>query len=144
VLVRKGYVNSTQAAFDKYLGQGGAVFFDKETITPRRALEMVREAGGLPVLAHPVQLRKENDAQLELAIKQLVDFGLAGVEVIHSDHDERMVGVLSELADRYGLLKTGGSDFHGGSKPTIRLGMAAGRRVPREMFEALRERLGKV
>ena len=91
----------------------------------------------MAVLAHPIQLRTQNDAQLERVVKDLADLGLAGIEVIHSDHDEALIEKYTHLADRFDLLKTGGSDFHGGNKPRIQLGFASGRRIPREMFDAL-------
>ena len=141
ILVRKGYCSSVQNAFDKYLGQGGKFYFDKETITPKRAIEMVKEAGGLAVLAHPVQLRCPDNFQLETVIKGLVDFGLDGIEIIHSDHGESQINFLSELATRWNLLKTGGSDFHGKSKPSIKLGYAGSRRIPRALFDQLLHRL---
>ena len=141
ILLRKGYVSSIKNAFDKYLAPGGAAYFDKERISPRQAVDMVRQSGGLPVLAHPSQLRTENDAQLDRMVKDLADLGLAGLEVIHSDNSEAMVAKYSALADRYGLLKTGGSDFHGSNKKDIKLGVANGRRVPREFFDALVARL---
>src|SRR5205814_9298627 len=99
-------------AFKQYLGQGGSAYFDKEMFTPRQAIEMIGEAGGIAVLAHPVQLKKENFAQLENTIKDLADMGLGGIEAIHSDHRESLIQELSETADRFGLLKTGGSDLH--------------------------------
>ena len=141
VLARKGYVSSIKKAFDKYLGQGGAAYFDKERLTAKQAVEMVLQSGGLPVLAHPVQLRTENDAQLERIVKDLKDVGLVGLEVIHSDHDASLVEKYTKLADRLGLLKTGGSDFHGTNKKDITLGAANGRRVPRAFFDALVDRL---
>ena len=137
VLLRKGYVSSIKQAFDKYLGQGAAAYADKERLTSRRALEMIRDAGGLPVLAHAAQLRAENDGQLDRIVKGLVDQGLAGIEVFHSDHDAAWVSKTMGLAQRYHLLKTGGSDFHGTNKKDIDLGLARGRRVPREMFDEL-------
>jgi predicted metal-dependent phosphoesterase TrpH len=140
VLLRKGYVNSIKAAFDKYLAQGGAAYFDKERLSRRQAMELIRQSGGLPVLAHPVQLRTENDGQLERVVKDLLDLGLAGIEVIHSDHDAVLFEKYSALADRFGLLKTGGSDFHGTNKKNIDLGTANGRRVPRAYLDALLEK----
>ena len=142
VLLKKGYVSSIKQAFDKYLGQGGAAYFDRDRPDPRRGLELIRQAGGLPVLAHPVQLRTENDAQLERVVKDLADLGLAGIEIIHSDHDDAMVEKYTRLADRFGLLKTGGSDFHGTNKKDIQLGLARGRRIPRAFLDDLCERLG--
>ncbi|MGA2498689.1 MAG: PHP domain-containing protein [Tepidisphaeraceae bacterium] len=137
ILVRKGYVSSIKNAFDKYLAPGGQAYFDKERLAPRKALQMIIESGGLPVLAHPVQLRCANDAQLETALKNLLDMGLRGIEVIHSDHTAAHVEKYTALAKKYRLLMTGGSDYHGMKKKEIQLGVANGRRVPRECFDAL-------
>lgn len=139
ILLRKGYVSSAKQAFDKYLGQGALAYVDKERIPPRQAFEMITAAGGLPVLAHPFQLHCGNDAELETTVKNMADLGLAGLEVLHSDHDERLVEKYSRLADRFGLIKTGGSDFHGNSKKQIAFGWSHGMRVPREFFDRLVE-----
>jgi predicted metal-dependent phosphoesterase TrpH len=141
ILLRKGYVSSIKQAFDKYLAPGGLAYFDKERLTARQAVERVLAAGGLAVLAHPVQLRTENDAQLDRVVKDMMDLGLAGIEVMHSDHDAKLVEKYTALAERYGLLKTGGSDFHGKSVKDIDLGFARGRRIPRAYYEALLEKL---
>ena len=66
-----------------------------------------------------------------------MDMGLAGIEVIHSDHDPELIEKYTALADRFDLLKTGGSDFHGTNKTRIQLGTANGKRVPREWFDEL-------
>jgi predicted metal-dependent phosphoesterase TrpH len=73
VLLRKGYVSSIKQAFDKYLAQGAPAYFDKERLSPKRALELIHQSGGLAVLAHPIQLRTTNDAELSRVIKDLVD-----------------------------------------------------------------------
>jgi predicted metal-dependent phosphoesterase TrpH len=137
ILHRKGYVTSIKEAFNKYLAQGAPAYFDKERLTPRQALEMIHQSGGLPVLAHAIQLRTDNDAQLERVVKDLLDLGLAGIEIYHSDHNEEWIAKCEHLAAKYKLLKTGGSDFHGTNKAHIQLGMARGHRVPREFFDAL-------
>ncbi len=141
ILLRKGYVSSIKQAFDKYLAQGAPAYFDKERLTSKQAIELVQQSGGIAVLAHPVQLRTENDAQLERIVKDLTDLGLAGLEVIHSDHDGTLVDKYSKLADRFGLVKTGGSDFHGTNKKNINLGTANGRQVPRAFFDTLLARV---
>jgi predicted metal-dependent phosphoesterase TrpH len=141
ILLAKGYVNSMKQAFEKYLAPGGLAYFDKERLTARQAIGMILESGGLPVLAHPVQLRTENDAQLERVVKDMIDLGLAGIEVIHSDHDDTLIEKYTRLADRHALLKTGGSDFHGTNKNDIQLGRARARRIPREFYDGLVERL---
>jgi 3',5'-nucleoside bisphosphate phosphatase len=144
LLVKKGVVKSIKEAFNEYLGQGGKAYFDKERLPPGDAIGRIRSAGGSAVLAHPIQLRPTNDSQLERIVKDLVDMGLEGIEVIHSDHDEAWVGKCSGLADRYGLLKTGGSDFHGTNKKDVQLGVANGRRIPREFMDELLERTQRV
>jgi len=143
ILKRKGYVTSVKQAFDKYLAPGGLAYFDKERLTAKAAIAMVIECGGLPVLAHPVQLRTSNDAELERVIKDLIDVGLAGIEVIHSDHDDVLVTKYNQLAERYNLLKTGGSDFHGPTVKDIQLGNARGRKIPRRFFDDLVGRLNR-
>jgi 3',5'-nucleoside bisphosphate phosphatase len=144
ILLRKGYVSSIKQAFDKYIGQGAPAYFDKERLTPAEAIDMIGQSGGIAVLAHPSQLRCENDAQLERIVKDLIDVGLLGIEVIHSDHDAAEVKKYDALANRLSLLKTGGSDFHGSNKLNIELGIANGRRVPREWYEALIEAVAAV
>jgi hypothetical protein len=140
LMVRKGVVKTIKQAFDEYLGQGGKAYFDKERLSPRDAVARIHQAGGLAVLAHPVQLRTTNDAQLLTVLKDLVDLGLDGVEVLHSDHGPDEVEKYDRFAGRYNLLKTGGSDFHGTNKKDINLGVAGGRRVPREWMDAMLER----
>ncbi|CAN5426068.1 PHP domain-containing protein [soil metagenome] len=141
ILVRKGYVSSIKQAFNEYLAPGGKAYFDKERLSSKQALGMILDSGGLPVLAHAFQLRCDNDSQLETVVKNLLDQGLAGIEVLHSDHDAAWVDKCNRLADRYQLLKTGGSDFHGGNKHNIDLGLAAGRHIPRAFYDALVARL---
>jgi len=141
ILLRKGYVSSIKQAFDKYLAPGGLAYFDKERLTPHTALQMIHDSGGVSVLAHPIQLRYSNDAQLETVLKDLVDHGLSGIEVIHSDHDDGLVEQYQQLANRFRLVQTGGSDFHGTNKKDIDLGVARGRKVPRDYFDRLKEKI---
>jgi predicted metal-dependent phosphoesterase TrpH len=142
-LIDKNIVTTTAEAFRVYLGSTGIAWVDKEQLTPRQAIEMVKQSGGLAVLAHPIQLRKTNDAQLRATIKDLVDMGLDGVEVIHSDHRESYIDELIDIAKKYGLCMTGGSDFHGSNKPYIKLGRAGRRHIPREFFDNLMSRLNR-
>ena len=139
ILHRKGYVSSIKQAFDKYIGQGAPAYFDKERLAPKQALERIAASGGVAVLAHPYQLRAANDQHLERVVRELVDLGLAGIEIFHSDHDVTWVEKCTRLAEQFNLLKTGGSDFHGDNKPRIQLGIANGRRIQRELFDKLQE-----
>lgn len=137
VLVRKGYVSSIQQAFNRYLAPGGAAYFPKETVEPRDGIGAILAAGGVAVLAHPVQLRLEDPAELERVVRRIADMGVAGIEVMHCDHTRRDVEMLSRLADDLGLLKTGGSDFHGDHKEGSGLGRAGDFRVPQAFMDAL-------
>jgi hypothetical protein len=137
VLLKKGYVTSIKQAFNVYLAPGGSAFFDKERLDPADAIRRIRDSGGVTVLAHPSQLRTENAAELDRVVKSLVDQGLSGIETLHSDHTDAQIAGYEALAKKYDLLQTGGSDFHGGTKPTITLGKAGKRRVPRELFDRL-------
>jgi predicted metal-dependent phosphoesterase TrpH len=140
-LIELGVVKTSAQAFSQYLGQGGSAYADKERLTSREAIDLIHSAGGIVSLAHPVQLRKQNRAQLREEIKTLADLGLDAVEVLHSDHPEHVVDMLEGWAERFGLLKTGGSDFHGSNKPHIAIGFAQRLRVPMSYLHAIRERL---
>ncbi|MCL2639491.1 MAG: PHP domain-containing protein [Phycisphaerales bacterium] len=121
-LVRAGCVASIKQAFDVYLGTTGSAYFPKERLTPRQAIACIHDAGGLAVVAHPVHLRCQNAAHLATAINHLTEAGIDGIEVWHSDHDARAVALMLELAKKYHLLPTGGSDYHGRHKADVTLG----------------------
>lgn len=141
VMVRNGLVLSSRQAFEQYLGGGGAAYVDTQRLEPERAFDVVRRSGGLVSLAHPLQLRRQTFEQLDALVRELAEQGLEAIETIHSGHVEETVHRLTRLADRHGLLATGGSDFHGSSKPGIKLGLAAGRPIPRSFYDAIVDRL---
>lgn len=142
LLALKGYVPHPQAAFRHYLCNTGRFRFSRYEPAPAEAIATIHAAGGIVSAAHPLQWRKENFAQLACELKSLADQGLDAVEVLHSDHRDSLIAELETLADRYHLLKTGGSDYHGGNKKWIALGRAGERRrIPREYFEAMLARL---
>jgi|Deesub1362B_J571_1020462.scaffolds.fasta_scaffold12869_2 hypothetical protein len=144
-LVAEGYVQTVEEAFDRFLGKGRPAYVDKFRLGPSEAIEVVKSAGGIPVLAHPFTLGFEIPLQLEAFVARLVEeFGLMGLEVLYPDHDDGMVSRYMDLAERYDLLKTGGTDFHGSTKPAVALGTGrGGLRVPYAWVEALRERLSR-
>jgi hypothetical protein len=142
LLIRKGYAKSNYEAFQKYLGGGGAAYVDNLPFTAEQAIALIRAAGGLASLAHPLQLRRQSFAQTEALVRELAEQGMEGLETIHSGHDADTVARLTRLADRLELLTTGGSDYHGTAKTWIRLGEAAGRRpIPRSFLDAIMGRL---
>jgi len=122
LLMRKGCVRSVEEAFKRYLGDGRPAYVDKERIAPRAAIAAIHDAGGLAVLAHPVQLRCENRAQLERVVRQFVRDGIDGIECYHTDHTPGQTRLYLELARRFKLGVTGGSDFHGPARLDARLG----------------------
>jgi predicted metal-dependent phosphoesterase TrpH len=138
-LVRHGKAGSIQDAFNRYLKRGGPAYVPRERFEAARAIAEIKKAGGVPVLAHPGVTTRSPAAMTGL-VRSLAEHGLAGIEVIYPGHDTRTTSLLGRLAGELGLLMTGGSDFHGKSKPDIRLGgeglMPA---VPYSMFEALKE-----
>lgn len=121
-LRRKGYVKNRAEAFDRYVGQGAAAYVEKERLSPGRAIGAIRDAGGTAVLAHPVQLNYANHAHLSRILRDLMDVGLNGIEAYHSCHSPEQTRLFLELAKRFGLAVTGGSDFHGQGKPDMQLG----------------------
>ena len=114
---RRGYVPDTKAAFNLYLRDGGPAFVAAESIEPVEVIGIVRRAGGTTVLAHPKQLRLDNAGQFDALVRDLAAAGLGGVEVDHPSQKSEERAMFRGLADRYGLIASGGSDFHGDSKP---------------------------
>lgn len=138
VLLEKGYVQSTQEAFDRYLAKGGPAYEDKVRLSPAESIRSIRDAGGVAVLAHPNQLKVRDDAELEALVKEFATLGLQGIECFYRDHGEADESKLLALAEKYGLVPTGGSDFHGANRPGIRLGVGQGRmRVPAWCWDRL-------
>lgn len=132
VLVRKGYVKSIHEAFAKYIGEGKPAYARKDRLTAAEAIDAIHAAGGLAVLAHPIQLKLDDD-ELAHAVSTLAKLGLDGIEVRHSDHSPAHVEHYTRLAQRNDLLVSGGSDYHGPRKD-IALGS---QQVPLDWYDAL-------
>lgn len=139
VLMQRGYTRTIQEAFDRYLGKGAPAYFDKFRLEAGDAISMIVEAGGLPVLAHPFTLNCRNDSDLERLIVELVEQGLQGIEVIYPEHNARQTAQYHLLAQRYNLLVTGGSDFHGEDMAGADLG-GEGLKIPYSLFALLKTR----
>ena len=140
LLMEKEVVNSIQEAFDKYLGVGKPAYVEKYRIPCTEALAIIKSAGGVPVLAHPCLLSPCRGGQFENLIGFLKSRGLSGIEVFYSDNTPSDETYFNDIADRFGLLKTGGTDFHGSLKPEIRLGSGADNlHIPIVIYEKLAE-----
>ena len=137
-LVKKGCVSSVDQAFKKYLDPDRPYYRKREIITPAEAIQAIRNAGGFPVLAHPC-LYRLGWMQTEELVRSLKELGLGGMECWHSSNYAEESSKLCRMADRYSLLPTGGSDFHGAAKPDIQIGSGRGNlRVPAEYLDALK------
>jgi hypothetical protein len=118
VLVERGYARSIQDAFDRFLAKGQPAYVEKKRLSPRDSINLIREADGVAVLAHPYQLKLDL-ADTDALVGELAEMGLDGIEAIYSRHSEQERKGYCEMAARYNLLVTGGSDFHGTYKPDI-------------------------
>ncbi len=132
-LVDAGVVSSFKEAFDKYLGKGKPAYVAKRRLPAPAAIKAIHAAGGVSVLAHPVQLGLDG-AALEAKIAELKAQGLDAVEAYHSDHSPELEMLYLDLAARLGLRVSGGSDFHGITGGKVELGRPT---LPMEMLPAL-------
>lgn len=138
VMIEKGYVKSTDEAFEKYLRAGRPAYFKKEKLTPKSGIAEIIRSGGIPVLAHPYYIGLSFD-RLDQLVGELASLGLKGIEAFYSWHTEEQTTALLKMAKKHGLLVTGGSDFHGSFKPDIEIGTGTGAlRVPYSLLTALR------
>ena len=134
-LMKKGLVSSVQEAFEKYVGDNGPCYIPREYMSPEQAISSIKKAGGVPVLAHPLLYNLPHD-ELYSLVDRLKKAGLKGIEVYYSNnHGQDEVNVKA-LANHFGLVATGGSDFHGSVKPHIELGTGRGNlKIPYSVLE---------
>lgn len=124
-LLDKGYIPDIKTAFSEYIGEGCRCYVERPKVTPMDAVDYILEAGGTPVLAHPVVYRMERP-QLKKMIAEMKAHGLVGMEAVYSENTPADEQDYRALAREQRLLITGGSDFHGENKPDIRLGKGRG------------------
>jgi predicted metal-dependent phosphoesterase TrpH len=131
-MVEANYVDSVESAFRHYLGRGGPAYVPRAKLLPQKAIQLIRDAGGVPVLAHPRQVIEQ--------IPTLVRYGLMGIEAYYPDYVEAESTFLVGLARKHHLIVTGGTDFHGGD---ITSASAPGTvYVPLSVVQELRARAG--
>jgi predicted metal-dependent phosphoesterase TrpH len=121
VLLDKGYVSNIQQAFDVYLADDAQAAVDRDEPTLEEGIRRIKESGGLASLAHPIRL-PQRGAELEQLVERLLAHGLEGIEVFHSEHAPADCTAFAGIARRFGLIPTGGSDYHGENKPGVLLG----------------------
>lgn len=132
-LIRKGVVRNRPEAFKRYLAKGCAAFIEQQGPTTEEAIALIKEAGGWASLAHPFT------TAFDRRMEAWVEAGLQGVEAFYMTHTRPQVARLEEIARRFGLRRTGGSDFHG---PRTGRETAGGVEVPDEVFNEIEDLLG--
>lgn len=138
ILVEQGRAESIKDAFDKFVDKGKKYWLPRQFLSIERSVEIITEAGGIPVIAHPFQYKK-NDEELRELISHCKDHGLLGLECRYSGYSYDQEEYLEALAEEYDLFMTGGSDYHGNNKPDIKLGSGKGRlSVPYEFLSELK------
>ena len=143
VMVARGWVDSVEEAFSRYLEKGAEAYVDRFRFQPEEAIALIRGAGGVPVMAHPLSVT-EDFAELREVVGKLVDAGLRGIEAYYNGHSPETTLECLRLAKRFNLLVSGGSDFHGPDvKPGIRIGVGDGTLfVPDRLLEPLLAEMG--
>lgn len=138
MLVELGLARDVQDAFDRYVEKGQRYYVGRTILPIERAIGLIIKAGGVPVLAHPFQYKRD-DAGLRELIEYCMQHGLRGMECYYTGYTPEQSAYLASLADEYGLIKTGGSDFHGENKKHILLGRGLGKlEVPYSLLEGLK------
>ncbi len=138
-----GIVKKMSKAFEKYIGNGGPFYIEREKVTQKMAIDMLLDNGAVPVLAHPV-LYRMNLKDLDKLLGELVTYGLKGIEGIYTTYKTHETQYIERMAKDHGLVVTGGSDFHGHHKPGIDLGTGYGElAVPYEIRDQLNALRGK-
>ena len=140
VMVRKGYAESVKDAFNKYLSVGCYAYSNRQALTAKEAISLIREAGGIAVAAH-LHLIKMPDNELREYLKELISYGLSGVEGYYTDYSPDMEQRYQTMAKELGLVISGGTDYHGANKPHIAIGKGKGElEIPYSVLEGLRKR----
>lgn len=125
-MVAKGFVSTIDEAFDQFLSKGRPAYVDKYRIPCEEAINLIRNAGGVAVLAHPGLLRDAGSQTIETLVDTMISLGLKGIEVYYTDHTREETDYFADLARRKNLLSTGGTDFHGDLKKGTVIGSGNG------------------
>jgi 3',5'-nucleoside bisphosphate phosphatase len=141
VLLEKGYVSTLQEAFDVYLAENAKAGVERDQPALEDSIRCICDAGGLASLAHPARLQ-QTEHELTGLVARLVDLGLRGLEVYHSEHSPAHSAAYRGLARYFDLVQTGGSDYHGSNKPLVHLGTGTNRNLylSYSLLEQMKER----
>lgn len=136
-LIRRGYARNKRDAFSRYLARGRLAHAERRRFSAEDTMQLIRNAGGVPSIAHPFSLELKDDELFDLCA-YLKDYGLMGLECYYPEHTPTMQREYLSIAEELELIPTGGSDFHGAATPDLKLGRGFGRmRVPFETFDRI-------
>jgi len=145
ILLRKKEVSTLQTAFEKYIGKGKPAFVEKIKFPEQKAIQLIKKAGGLAILAHPHLMNYPTFSDMQRKITSLKELGLDGFEAYYSGLPESYTSQLIRLAKKLSLLISGGSDFHGKNKEGIFMGIGAGDlQIPDSVYYNLVDRWEKL
>jgi len=140
-MIELGYVQNTQEAFDKYLADGQPAYATKAVLTPQDAIEQIHQSGGVAIWAHPPLNKNFSPDELEAELGRWVDWGLDGIETHYSRYTIEQAAWAEKVRLKFDLLAGGGSDFHGTSKPDVKLGQTqTGAALPDEILQKIKAR----
>jgi hypothetical protein len=143
ILINKGYVRGMKEAFERFLGVRGKAYVRRVVPEAAEIIAWITDAGGIPILAHPYW-EGLNANETVVSCRTMVDQGLRGLEVFYGTFSARQISSNLHLARHFGLLVTGGSDFHGTFKPEISIGTGRGSlNVPSTVMDRLRQAAGR-
>ncbi|MFW6263887.1 MAG: PHP domain-containing protein, partial [Thermotogota bacterium] len=126
-----------------YLKKGAPLYMNKKRFEPKRAIELIHKAGGIAVMAHPYQTKLDGEA-LDKLVRELVSYGLDGIEVFYSQHTPEQIAQYADYAAKYKLIATAGSDFHGSNKPEIHLGMSVSELDIADFLSYVKKKAGEI
>ncbi|MCI9353978.1 MAG: PHP domain-containing protein [Firmicutes bacterium] len=139
VLVQKNIVKNTKDAFDKYLSTDKPAYVQRQALSPALCIQTIQKSGGVAVLAHPTLYHMDYN-EIELLSQELKSYGLNAIETQYSSYSSEQSKKITALADKIGLLYSGGSDFHGKNKPNIDIGVGKNNlHIPYSYWEALKK-----
>lgn len=141
LLLKKGHVKTLREAFDTWLGEGGKAYAPKPVPDAAEAVKILSSSGASPILAHPL-LHEHSPQWLDDFVRRLKNLGLFGLEAWHSSHTPEQSRQIIQLAEKYDLALSGGSDYHGENKPAIQLGggRSGNVRIPLTVLEKMRHK----
>ena len=139
ILLKKGYIKSRNEAFDRYIGSNGPCYVPRKKMPCAEAIRLIKNAGGVPILAHPVLYHLGKEPMNKL-MDYLCDSGIVGLEAIYSTYTAGEEIQMKKLAGERGLILSGGSDYHGANKPHIELGIGRGHLfVPYSLLDEIKK-----